>query len=171
MKVNENNFISLIRKGREEGILYVIETYSGLLHAIFRKRLFMAPDRIEECMNDIFLGIWRNIDSFDESRGSFEGWAAGIARLEAVNILGRILEESEKDISAAELAEIQLSGEKEEIFRNLNKEDQERFRRIFLKEAESGNAGDARGIRDNMYVRIFRKKRKSRRKKKEGIKA
>ena len=74
MKANEHNFIDLIKKRKEEGILYVIETYGGLLNAIVRKRLFTAPDRVEECMNDIFLGIWKNIDSFDESRGSFEGW-------------------------------------------------------------------------------------------------
>ena len=71
MKANENNFVDLIRKRREEGILYVIEAYGGLLHSIVQKRLFMAPDRIDECMNDIFLGIWRNIDSFDENRGNF----------------------------------------------------------------------------------------------------
>ena len=53
MKANENNFIDLIKKQKEEGILYVIETYGGLLHSIVRKRLFNAPDRIEECMNDI----------------------------------------------------------------------------------------------------------------------
>ena len=60
MKANEHNFIDLIKKRKEEGILYVIDTYGGLLNAIVRKRLFTAPDRAEECMNDIFLGIWRN---------------------------------------------------------------------------------------------------------------
>ena len=57
MKANGRNFIDLIKKQKEEGILYVIETYGGLLQSIVRKRLFTAPDRIEECMNDIFLGI------------------------------------------------------------------------------------------------------------------
>jgi hypothetical protein len=29
MKANETNFIALIRQKREEGILYVIDTYGG----------------------------------------------------------------------------------------------------------------------------------------------
>lgn len=75
MKANENNFLTLLKNRKEEGILYVIETYGGLLQSIVRKRLFTYPDKAEECMNDIFLGIWMNIDSFDESKGSFINWS------------------------------------------------------------------------------------------------
>lgn len=174
MKANENNFVDLIRKGKEEGILYVIETYGGLLHAIVRKRLFTAPDRIEECMNDIFLGIWKNIDSFDESRGSFERWAAGVARLEALDTLRKIkrdfqtipiddTEISQEDPSLLELTEQALSEETESILGCLSPKDQELFRRIFLDEEEPETAGHALGIsKDNVYVRLFRGKRKIR---------
>ena len=48
MKANEDNFISLIKKRREEGIRYVMEEYGGLLQSIVKKRLFGMPDRIEE---------------------------------------------------------------------------------------------------------------------------
>ena len=90
MRANKDNFVELIRKRREEGILYVIETYGGLLKSIVNKRLFSSPERVEECMNDIFLGIWRNIDCFDESKGSFLNWAAGVARLEAIDTLRKV---------------------------------------------------------------------------------
>lgn len=182
MKANEDNFIDLIKKGREEGIVYVIETYGGLINAIVRKRLFSAPDRIEECMNDIFLGIWKNIDSFDESRGSFAGWAAGVARLEAIDMLRKIqrelrvqtvpledMEISEEDSALLELAEAELSKETKKILDCLGKKDQELFRRIFLEEEAPEEAGDALGIsRNNVYVRLFRGKQKIRKKFKEG---
>ncbi len=45
MKANESNFVELIRKRQEDGILYVIDTYGGLLKSIVRKRLFTWPDR------------------------------------------------------------------------------------------------------------------------------
>lgn len=176
MKANEHNFIDLIKKRKEEGILYVIDTYGGLLNAIVRKRLFTAPDRVEECMNDIFLGIWKNIDSFDESRGSFEGWAAGIARLEAIDTLRKMkrelqtisiedmdMEIPEEENSFLKLTEQELSKETEEILACLKPRDQELFRRIFLNEEEPEEAGEALGIsRDNVYVRIFRGKQKIR---------
>ncbi len=176
MKANEDNFVDLIRKSREEGLVYVIRTYGGLLKSIVQKRLFASPDQVEECMNDIFLGIWKNIDCFDESRGSFANWAAGVARLEAIDTLRKIqrahrttsLEEMEleipkEDTALLELTEQELSKETEEILSCLSPKDQELFRRIFLMEEEPEEAGSAMGLtRDNVYVRIFRGKKKIR---------
>ncbi len=38
MKADENNFVDLIRQGREEGIRYVIETYGGLIKSVVKKK-------------------------------------------------------------------------------------------------------------------------------------
>ena len=185
MKANEKNFISLIRRKKEEGILYVIETYSGYLRAIVCRRLYALPDRVDECMNDIFLGIWENINSFDGEKGSFEGWAAGVARLEAIDMLRRIQRElrfqavplegveiPQEDVSLLELTELELSGETKKILECLNPKDRELFCRIFMGEEEPEKAGAALGIsRDNVYVRIFRGKQKIRRKFKERKRA
>ena len=67
MKADETNFITLIRRQKEEGILYVMDTFDSYLRAIVRSRLYALPDEVDECMNDIFLGIWKNIGSFDET--------------------------------------------------------------------------------------------------------
>lgn len=176
MKANENNFVELIKKRREEGILYVMETYGGLLKSIVQKRLFTWPDRVDECMNDIFLGIWQHIDSFDERKGNFVGWAAGVARLEAIDVLRRIrreppsvsldnmeIEIPQEDSGFLQLAEQELSKETEEILGCLSLKDQELFRRIFMEEEEPEAAGNALGIsRDNVYVHIFRGKKRIR---------
>lgn len=185
MKANESNFVELIRKRREEGILYVIETYGGLIQSIVRKRLFHWPDKVDECMNDIFMGIWQNIGSFDESKGSFAGWAAGVARLEAIDVLRRMkrepasvsLEDLEMEIPGEDpeflrMAEQELSKETEEILNCLSPKDRELFRRIFMEEEEPEAAGRALGFsRDNVYVRIFRGKKKIRSKFKERKRA
>ena len=176
MKANESNFVELIRKRQEDGILYVIDTYGVLLKSIVRRRLFTWPDRIDECMNDMFLGIWQNIDSFDEKKGSFAGWAAGVARLEAIDVLRRIrrepcsvsLEDMEAEIPAEDpglfaLAKQELSRETEEMLNCLPPKDRELFRRIFMEEETPEDAGRALGIsRDNVYVRIFRGKKRIR---------
>ena len=185
MKANENNFVILIRERREEGILYAIDTYGMILYAIVRKRLSMAPDRIGECMNNIFLGIWNNIDCFDESRGSFLNWAAGVAKLEVIDALRKIQGESrmravptggvemrQEDGMIPELVRQELSGETEEILKCLNEKDRELFRRIFPAEKESEKAGDVSGIgRENVYVRFFRGKQEIHRKIKERERA
>lgn len=176
MKANENNFLTLLKERREEGILYVIDAYGGLLQSIVRKRLYAFPDRVDECMNDIFLGIWRNIGSFDESKGSFVNWAAGVARLEAIDMLRKVkrqwhtvpLDEMESELSwedkeLLKLTEQELSKEVDEILNCLSLKDRELFRRIFLNQEAPEEAGRAMGIsRDNVYVRMFRGKKKIR---------
>lgn len=174
MRANETNFIGLIKAKKEEGILYVIDTYGGLLQAIVRKRLYAAPELAEECLNDVFLGIWKNIDCFDERKGSFVNWAAGIARLEAIDTLRRMqrefqtvpleeLEIAQEDVSLQELICRELSEETEAILECLKPEDQELFRKIFLEEWEPEEAGKALGMTKNhVYVRLFRGKKKIR---------
>lgn len=183
MRADETNFIDLIKAKKEEGILYVIDTYGGLLQSIVKKRLYGAPDRVEECMNDIFLGIWRNIDCFDDSRGSFVNWAAGVARLEAIDTLRKMqrefqtvpieeVEVAQEEPSFLELTGQELSKETEEMLGCLPRKDQELFRRIFVEEQKPEEAGKALGItRDNVYVRLFRGKKKLRSKFKEGKRA
>ena len=106
-----------------------------------------------------------------EGKSSF----ANIMR-EAIDTLRRIqrehlsmsLEELEmeipkEDMALQKLTEQELSKETEEILKCLSGRDQELFRRIFLMEEEPEEAGQALGMsRDNVYVRIFRGKKKIR---------
>ena len=73
------------------------------------------------------------------------------------------LEIPKEDTALLELTEQELSKETEEILSCLSPKDQELFRRIFLMEEEPEEAGSALGLtRDNVYVRIFRGKKKIR---------
>lgn len=175
MKADETNFITLIRRHREEGILYVIDTFGGYLKAIVQKRLFAVPDRVDECMNDIFLGIWKNIDSFDETKGSFKNWAAGVARLEAIDQLRRAsrdirtmsledVELPQEDAGMLALVEKELSEETQRLLSCLEPKDQELFLRIYGNEEDPMQVSAEMGLtRDNLYVRLFRGKKKMRR--------
>lgn len=60
MKINQDNFVKELRRGNEKALLYVIDEYGGLLRSVIRRKLFSLPDRQEECMNDVLLGIWNH---------------------------------------------------------------------------------------------------------------
>ncbi|MCI8494377.1 MAG: sigma-70 family RNA polymerase sigma factor [Lachnospiraceae bacterium] len=174
MKATEENFIALIRKRKEEGILYVIDTWGAYLQSIVRRRLFLLPDRVEECINDVFWGIWKNIDSYDSSKGSFQNWAAGIARFEAIDYLRRAQKEwqtvtldgmdlSSDDQDMLALIEKELSEETKNLLSCLTPTDQELFLRIYGNEEDPLQVSSELGItRDNLYVRLFRGKKKMR---------
>lgn len=183
MRADETNFVKLIREGKEAGIEFVIDTYGPLLASIVKKRLYAVPERVEECMNDVFFGIWKNIDCYDERKGSFVSWAVGVARLEAIDMLRRMrrehqtvplekLEIAREDGAFEALVSRELSEETEEILGCLSEKDQELFRRIFVEEQEPEEAGKALGMtRDHVYVRLSRGKKKLRGKLKERKRA
>lgn len=174
MKANDKNFITLIRRKKEAGILYVIDTYGNYLRAIVSRRLCAVPDKTDECMNDIFLGIWKNIDSFDESKGSFKNWAAGIARLQSIDYLRKAsrelqtasldgLELPQEDAGLLALVEQELSEETQALLSCLNPSDRELFLRIYADEEPPEQVSAKMGItRNNLYVRLFRGKKKMR---------
>ena len=175
MNQREEELIRLLCTREEKGLSLLQQEYGGLLHYVVWG-ILQVPQDVEECMNDIFLGIWRNIDCFDESKGSFLNWAAGVARLEAIDTLRKVqreqkvvpLEEIEilqEDTTWSTFAQQELSKETEEILKCLSPKDRELFRRVFLDEEEPEEAGKAMGIsRENVYVRIFRGKKKIRNK-------
>lgn len=185
MKANGDNFIHLLRQRKEEGILYVIENYGGLIRSVIWKRLSHFPDRAEECMNDVLFGIWQNIDRFDEAKGSFVNWAAGVARLESIDMLRKIQREKstcsiagiddaecingmgimQEDQALSELLDHELSKETEELLYCLSEKDRELFRRIFMEQEKPEEVARSLGMSaDNVYVRLFRGKRKIRKK-------
>lgn len=176
MKADHTNFITFLRHGKEEGILFVIETYGGYLRTIVRRRLFALPDLVDDCMNDIFFGIWKNIGSFDEKKGSFQNWAAAVAQLTAIDYLRRAMREqkvlsleemnldvAQEDAGIAALLGQELSEETQELLSCLSEKDRELFLRIYGNEEDPGAAGSHMGLTKNsVYVRLFRGKKKIR---------
>ncbi len=174
MRATKDNFIQLIRKRKEEGILYVIDTWGAYLQSIVRRKLFLIPDHVDKCMNDIFWGIWKNIGSYDERKGSFQAWAAGIARLESINYLRRAQKEWEAvsldgiDLpkecpDMLTLIEKELSDETKDLLSCLTSKDQELFLRIYGDEEPPAQLSREFGItKENIYVRLSRGKKKIR---------
>ncbi|MGL5152367.1 MAG: sigma factor [Clostridium sp.] len=97
MKINEENFILLMKEGREESLSYVIKNYGGLINKVVSTHLNNFEIFHGECVNDVYLAIWDNVNSFDNSRSSFKNWVVGIARYKAIDI-GRQVKASSKHL-------------------------------------------------------------------------
>ncbi len=87
MIINENNYIQQLRLHDESALMYVIDQYGALLMSVIRKHLFRLPDMQEECLDDVLMGVWQHIDSFDQERNSFKNWIAAIARYQSIDYL------------------------------------------------------------------------------------
>lgn len=87
MKINNDNFIAELRKKNEKSLEYIIDEYGALVNGIVRNTLINLNNYglIEECVSDVFLGVWNNIDKFTGDAGKFKSWICCIAKYKAID--------------------------------------------------------------------------------------
>ena len=85
--MTEEDIIELIKSQENAGMEALADKYGKLLSYIISGILGKRPDDIEECVNDTYLKIWRNVDNFDFSRASLTTYLKVIARNTAINRL------------------------------------------------------------------------------------
>lgn len=182
--ITEKNVVRMLRRHEEEALLYVVDTYSGLIKSVIHKYLYKYPEEEKECMNDVFLGIWKNAADFDAKKGSFKNWICVIARYKAINMLQRklrcmedaVLEDMEAGLTeafAADSAESQMleqivSEELEKMLSALSPQDRDILMKCYVEELEIGEIAKQYQLKPaSVYSRISRAKDKMRRMKKE----
>lgn len=87
MNIDENNFIRELKYRNSEAMDYLIESYGALVKGVTTKILYSLGNEgiIEECMSDIFMAAWSNINKYDEDKGNFKGWLGAIAKFKSID--------------------------------------------------------------------------------------
>lgn len=174
MKIGEDNFVRQMELKNEKALLYVIDHYGGILKSVISKHLYSLKNYQEECMNDVLLGIWNNIASFDQEQSSFKNWAAGVARYKAINYLRKYAKDLDRadwdtvmaikeDESLTEAVTNEISEELEDMLSCLNPFDRELFMQLYVEEIALDEVSRNTGIKKEViYNRISRGKKKIR---------
>lgn len=87
MSINKENFIRELKYRNPDALDYFIEAYGALVKGITTKILYSLGNSgaIEECMSDIFMAVWTNINKYDEDKGNFKGWLCAVAKFKAID--------------------------------------------------------------------------------------
>ncbi|WP_160688246.1 sigma-70 family RNA polymerase sigma factor [Clostridium sp. C2-6-12] len=172
MKIKEENFITQLSKRNEKALEYLIDNYGWVVKSIVHKHLYNLKNVQDECINDIFLGIWNNIDSYDENKSEFKNWLAGIAKFKCIDYKRKYLkgieyenienlEISVKDTTDEVLIKNELNDEINEILNCLNEKDRALFYKLYVEEKEINDVSEEIGLkRDVIYNRLSRGKKK-----------
>ncbi len=88
--IDDKNCLRQLRKHNQEALEYVVRQYGGAVKNVITKALYNFPQEVQECMDDVFLEVWNNIDRYDERKGSLKNWILAIARYRAINYLKRL---------------------------------------------------------------------------------
>lgn len=120
MKINEENFLSKLRKKDDKALEYIIDLYGSFVNGIVRKVLMPLNNDglIEECISDVFLGVWDNIDRFKGDNKNFKSWIGAISKYKAIDYYRKYI----KKKCEGEVVESEIASEgvlEDEVIQNI----------------------------------------------------
>ena len=84
--MSQEELLVLIYKKDERAFTYLYDMYSKSLFSVINV-LIKNREEAEDVLQDVFVKIWKNIDSYHESKGRFYTWILNIARNTSIDKL------------------------------------------------------------------------------------
>lgn len=102
--MTDTEWLHLMEKSPQKAHLALIDKYGNLVYAIVISKLRGCAVRedIEDCVSDVFVEVFRNIDKFCESKGSLKSFISTIAKHIAINTFRRITYRKNNSVSIEE---------------------------------------------------------------------
>ena len=126
--------LSVVRRD-ERAFGLLVERYGGLIRSItaFHLKNTMYA---EECINDVLLALWQNMDRYDSEKNSLKNWIGAVCKYKCADYLRRHYRESclcqlTEDIPAQEPEDLRELVN--ELLENLSPADRELFRSHYLE--------------------------------------
>ena len=82
------SLLVLVQRGDESAMASLFDRYSKVVYSV-ALRVLRDPSAAEDVLQEIFMQIWRNPDSFIATRGSLGGWLAVVSRNRSIDALRR----------------------------------------------------------------------------------
>ena len=85
-KYNEEQLVHALRQGTEEAFDYLYENYSGALYTVILT-IIKEPETASDVLQEVFIKIWKQIGSYDNSKGRLFTWMMRISRNAAIDVV------------------------------------------------------------------------------------
>jgi RNA polymerase sigma-70 factor (ECF subfamily) len=82
----ESELVLLLKQRRESAFSYLYDKYSGALYSVI---ISIVPDRelSNDILQEVFVKIWRQIETYDVTKGRLFTWMLNIARNASIDAL------------------------------------------------------------------------------------
>jgi RNA polymerase sigma-70 factor (ECF subfamily) len=84
--MTQEEILPLILKKDDKAFTILYDMYSKNLYGVIYN-LVRDKEEAEDVLQDVFVKIWKNIDSYNETKGRFFTWTVNIARNSAIDKL------------------------------------------------------------------------------------
>ncbi len=82
--ITDEALVMLLRQSDNNGYALLYDHYGAMLYGVI-KRIVGTNEDAENILQDCFVKIWRNIDSYDTNKGKLATWLLNIARNTAID--------------------------------------------------------------------------------------
>lgn len=154
VKITEDNVVQQMIDRNEKTILFMIQMYGGLLSAIIKRHVHYNQQEYEECLDDVLLAIWHNIDAFDDSKN--KQWIAAIAKYRAIDYQRRMIKNQQQFMSTDitdDLYKIQPvyahRNDVEEVLTHLSSTDRIIFEKYYLEGVSSREMAQQMNVKES----------------------
>ncbi|WP_455544081.1 sigma-70 family RNA polymerase sigma factor [Intestinibacter sp.] len=160
--------IKYIKKKNPKGMDMLIDNYGGIITSVVRNHLGVLKNYEEECVSDVLLSIWENIEGYDKNKNSFKNWICVIAKYKSINYRKKYLTkyqltelDNEIYYIDKDLIKLEVTDDIEDILRCLNSKDRELFIKYYIEGYQlSEIAKENKTNVANLYSRLSRGRKK-----------
>jgi RNA polymerase sigma factor (sigma-70 family) len=82
----EQELVSLLKNRDNKAFCYLYDHYSGALYSIILQ-ILSDTELANDVLQDVFVNIWRKIESYDSTKGRLFTWMLNIARNASIDTL------------------------------------------------------------------------------------
>lgn len=106
----EQELISLLKSRDSKAFSYLYDNYSGALLGIINQ-ILEDIDLANDVLQEVFISVWRKIETYDASKGRLFTWMLNIARNASIDMLrSKSYQNSQKNLQIGDSEEAALSG-------------------------------------------------------------
>lgn len=156
LKIEQDVLIALLKKQDRTGFNYLYDAYSGALFGVIN-RIVQNPEMAEEALSDVFVKIWKNIDTYDSTKGSLYTWMLNIARntsLDLIKSKGYIIQSQNQSLENIVYENQQTSvspapisqWSKEDVLKVLDEDKRELLRQAYFEGFTQAEIAERNGI-------------------------
>lgn len=160
--MNDPEYLAICRSNPSQGLSLIMDAYINLVYSIIKGKisLYGCEEDIKECVSDVFLEFYQQLDQIDLSKGSIKAYLAKIATHKGIDCYRKLMrihgkttflesfEETNQDIIQLKGSPDHLILQKEErniisdAIKSLGEPDSEIFiRRYYLGQSTKEIAG------------------------------
>lgn len=108
----EQQLISLLKHRDNKAFGYLYDNYSSALYSIIVQILSGDVELANDVLQEVFINIWRKIDSYDQTKGRLFTWMLNIARNASIDTLrSRTYQNDRKNQPMPGSVDEQLNGQ------------------------------------------------------------